>query len=63
MTTRNKNLIYCRSFQRMAFFFDVALITLQNNFRGPAYIVLRASEENYAGVVFARCGNKRETVS
>jgi len=47
----------------MAFFFDVALITVQNNFRCPVYVVLRAAEENYAGVVFARCGNKRETVS
>jgi len=30
----------------MGFFFDVALTTLQNNFRGPAYIVLCTSEEN-----------------
>jgi hypothetical protein len=38
----------------MSFFFDVTLITFQNNFRGPVYVVLRASEDNYAGVMFAR---------
>jgi len=47
----------------MTFFFDVTLITVQNNFRGPVHIVLCASEENYAGVVFTRRGNKWETVS